>query len=148
VTEAALPVVYGSSRFRDAVDAVKSAGRAVLAKVPMTLPWVQPAPFRILPPKFDISIRAMTHVSRGGEPIGQIASGSIVSKHCWILYEALNSNETPFVSKDFVVQWRVVNSDRDAINAQPCVADSIRQIRRGGAGRLLFIEASIGSRPS
>jgi hypothetical protein len=44
--EAALPVVYDTSRFRDAVEAVKSVGRAILANVPTNFPWVQPAPLQ------------------------------------------------------------------------------------------------------
>lgn len=118
VTEAALPVIYSPSQFQDAVEAVKIAGRAILVNVPMTLPWVQPAPFRVLPARFTVTIRATTHALKDGPPQRQINSGSLVSKHSWILYEALNSNGTPFVGKDFFVQWRVVNSDRDAINAR------------------------------
>ena len=144
VTEAALPVIYSPHRFRDAVDAVKSAGRAIPGNVPMTLPWCSPLLFGLSPARFTVIIRATIHAAKGGPSLGQIDLGSLVSKRSWILYEALNSSGTPFIGKDFTVQWRVVNSDRDAINARALRGGFIRPARGVGGGRRHSIGAFIG----
>ncbi|MBX7198328.1 MAG: hypothetical protein K1X51_03035 [Rhodospirillaceae bacterium] len=118
ISEATLPAITKSFTARDAVDAVITMGRAILAQVPRTLPWVKPAPFKIVTQQLaGVSIRATRYDRRDGNPLGAITSGSVVPKHTQILFEALASNGVPLIARDFVVQWRVVNTDRDALTA-------------------------------
>jgi len=110
------PVAF-PTRFQDAVQAVKLAGRHILANVPSSLPWVQPPVFAVSrQQKVPVGIKATQHQKKDGPAIGPITSGSIIGKFSAILFEAISPNGAPF-GKDFDVQWRVVNTDHDAYYA-------------------------------
>jgi hypothetical protein len=108
-------------RFQDAVQAIKVAGRQLLANFPISLPWVQPPPFRMVS-NIPVTVKATQHESKGGPIVGPMISGSIISKQSAILFEAVALNGVPF-GKQYDVQWRVVNTDHDAYHA--------RQLRGG-----------------
>jgi hypothetical protein len=116
-TKALVPVSINPLRFRDAVDAVKVAGREVLAQVSPSLPWVKPIPWRMSSVQITVMIRARSYTSRDGRPISEIPSGSPLAKGSEILFEALSSTGVLISGRDFDVQWRVVNTDRDAYYA-------------------------------
>ncbi|MGA2227108.1 MAG: nucleotidyltransferase [Syntrophobacteraceae bacterium] len=124
LAEAALnlvPVPVNRSRFQDAVDAVKTAGREVLAQVRTSLPWIKPVPWRMASAsnRISVTISATLHTSRNGQPISTVLSGFPLPKKSEILFKALFSTGIPIgSSKDFNVQWRVVNTDHDAYAAK------------------------------
>lgn len=123
VSEAAsalIPVAEAQSGLRDAVDIVKAAGQQVLTRIRTALPWVKPSPWRMATANgIGVVIRATQYRTRDDrQAIGQVQSGSPLSKQRELFFEALTSTGMPIAAKDFNVQWRVVNTDRDAYRAK------------------------------
>ena len=77
---------------------------------------MKPPPWR-MQGNNTVLIRATAHRDRtGARPVGPIQSGEVVPKQIEIYFEALTPTGVPFTSKDFEVQWQVVNTDRYAWN--------------------------------
>ncbi len=117
IEEAALlPVPANNAGVHDAVQAVRVCGRQVLALVPQTVPWMKPARWRVVSNNY-VGIRATAHLDRtGNRPIGSIQSGQLLDKNLELRFEAITVTGMLYAAKDQVVQWQVVNSDRDAWN--------------------------------
>lgn len=117
--------VPGAARaVNDAVASVKAAGRQILSRIPSSLPWVKRPRWRMAPAS-TVTVRATLHHRR--EPatrIGPLESGQIVPKSREILFEAVNAIGSPFQAADYVVWWRVVNTDDEA-------ARNVKQLRGG-----------------
>lgn len=113
-----VPAQAGGSRLMDIVEAVKSAGSSVLARVPAVVPWMKPAVWRMAPRMGTVMVRATAHEDRSGRKLlGEFPSGAILRKGLELRFEALSSVGMPLTSKELNVQWQVVNSDEDAWRA-------------------------------
>lgn len=101
----------------DAVNAVMALGRAALERIPTTLPWVERSPWRMAG-GISVTVRATLYTARDGSPVRMITSAEPLGRGRHILFEAVNAVGSPFPAADYDVQWRVVNTDQDAINAR------------------------------
>jgi hypothetical protein len=91
-----VPAQAGGSRLMDIVEAVKSAGSSVLARVPTVIPWMKPAVWRMAPRMGTVMIRATAHEDRSGTKLlGEFPSGAILRKGLELKFEALSSVGIP-----------------------------------------------------
>jgi hypothetical protein len=128
---AVLPARISDPNVQDAVHAVRTFGDRILAHVPQIVPWMKPAPWRTTTNN-PVAIKATTHYDRSGNrPIGPIRSGELLKKGIEIRFEAMTATGMPYSAKDQVVQWQVVNSDRDAWNADGLRGGFYRSQPRG-----------------
>jgi hypothetical protein len=104
---------------RDVVDAVSRFGATILARIPRLLPHVQRPRWRMpgAGKATPIQIRAGQYYQRNGTRLGPFLSGDVIPKHREILFKALTTTGAPFPSSEFDVFWRVVNTDREAVDA-------------------------------
>jgi hypothetical protein len=99
----------------DVVEMVKRVGRGVLASLKSTMPWIQSAPWRMAQ-LGTIPLRVTKHTKRfDTAPIGTVVSGEVAQKDLELRFEALMPSGASYAqTRDFDVQWQVVNTDRDA----------------------------------
>ncbi len=82
----------------DAVALVRAAGREILGRIPVSLPWVQRSPWRMAP-TLTVNVRADVYDARvGGQRLGPLQSGQIVSKGRELLLSAVNNLGNPFAA--------------------------------------------------
>jgi hypothetical protein len=111
LTEASLvPVPVTSTN--DAVQLVKTVGAAILANVKSILPWVKPAAWRMAS-SGDVNVRATAYRDRTTS-MGRISTGQVLPRGIELLFEAITSTGVSYNSKEFEVQWQVVNTDHAA----------------------------------
>jgi hypothetical protein len=114
---AVIPAALGIGNVIDAVSVVKTYGASALARVKAWLPWMKPAPWRMAAQSV-IPLRASVHKTRDGAKLFDLKSGAVLTKGVFLRFEALFPGGSSYaVSKDFDVQWQVVNTDRDAWQA-------------------------------
>jgi hypothetical protein len=116
----AAPPIVLPPRYQDAVAMVRFLGRGILDQVRRNLPWVQSPTWVDVQPtaRIPVEVRASLHDGKNGPSNGAVPSGTIVPKHKDILFEAFTGNGVPLSSsRDYRVQWQVVNSDHDAYYA-------------------------------
>lgn len=102
----------------DWVQAVKLSGATILASIKTSLPWVKASRWQVAPSaNLGVTIKATLHEYEGGPAISTIASGSPLQKYQHILFQACAANGMPLASPEYVVHWQVVNTERDAANA-------------------------------
>jgi Adenylyl/Guanylyl and SMODS C-terminal sensor domain len=107
-----------TSGYSDLVQAVKSAGAGILSNFKVVLPWVKPAHWHSAASgTVTVNVRATLHDREGGPPLREFSSGTPLPKSKHMLFEACSPTGLPYSSKDYVVQWQVVNTDRAAANA-------------------------------
>jgi hypothetical protein len=87
-------------------------GAAILANVKSILPWVKPAAWRMASAG-DVFVRAIAYRDRNTS-IGRISTGEVLPRGIELLFEAVTSTGVLYNSKDFEVQWQVVNTDHAA----------------------------------
>jgi hypothetical protein len=117
--EVSAALTINRGQYADAVQAVQSLGRSFLNAFRFDLPWVKPAPFTFVTNQnIPISLRATLHDGEKGPQIGTVVSGQIVPKFKNIKFEAVGSTGTVYNTKDYDVQWQVVNTDKDAVQAK------------------------------
>lgn len=102
----------------DLVQAVKSAGASILSNVRVSLPWVKPPQWQnAITGTLSVDVKATLHDTEGGPALREINSGTPLPKNKCILFQACAATGFPYVSKEYVVHWQVVNTDRDALDA-------------------------------
>ena len=106
------------SRFGDAVATVKAMGRAILSSVRSNLPWVQPPPFVMAQQTTTVAVRATVHDAENGPSRGTLSSGEFIPRSKHIRFAATTITGVPFTSKEYDVQWQVVNTDTAAGHAK------------------------------
>jgi hypothetical protein len=106
------------SRFGDAVATVKAMGRAILSSARSNLPWVQAPPFVMRQQTTTVAVRATVHDAESGPSRGALGSGDFVPRFKHVRFEATTITSVPFTSKDYDVQWQVVNTDTAAGHAK------------------------------
>lgn len=107
-----------TSAYGDLVQAVKVVGSTILSRVRTALPWVKTPPWQgATSGKVQVTVQATVHEKENGPSLGEISSGAILPKRKAILLQALTSMGIPLSSKEFRVQWQVVNTDKEAIRA-------------------------------
>jgi hypothetical protein len=114
LTEASLvPIPITPSN--DAVQLVKTLGTSILANVKTALPWLKAVAWRIVS-QGNVNIRATAYRTRkvSNSLIGRVVSGQVLPRGIEILFEAISSTGILYNSKDFEVQWQVVNTDHAA----------------------------------
>jgi hypothetical protein len=100
------------------VEAFKAVGGIVLSSFRTSLPWTKPPPWQsVANGTVGVLVKATLHDRKGGASLGAIVSGTPIPKFKHILFEACSPTGLPFTSKDYEVQWQVVNTDHDAIEA-------------------------------
>ena len=111
-----VPVTGGG----DAVALLRAAGRGILQRVNIALPWIQAPPWPVATAgALPVTIRATIHAEKKGPALTALQSGEIVPKSKYLLFEAFGPNGAPFAAnRDFDVQWQVVNTDRAAFTAR------------------------------
>lgn len=121
----ASPPLVLPPRYQDAVSAVRLVGRGILDQVRRALPWVQsPTWIDVQQGRIPVEIRATLHDTKTGPSRAAVRSGDILPKEKNILFQAFTANGVPLSSsRDYQVQWQVVNTDHDAYYA--------RQLRGG-----------------
>jgi len=111
-------VTLDTSGYPDLVQAFKAAGAIILSNFKVSLPWVKTPPWQNASTgRLAVEVKATLHDSEGGPSKGAFTSGTPLPKHKHILFQACSSTGMPYSSKDYGVQWQVVNTDRDAIQA-------------------------------
>lgn len=110
----------------DIVTAALIKGSAFLEKfISPKLPHVERLPWR-LQNRVTVTIRGSEYAERKGQQkLSTIYSGSVIDKNRSIKFEALQGNNLGllFASKDFDVQWQVVNTDKEAVQANALRGD-------------------------
>jgi hypothetical protein len=111
---AVTPAALGIGSVGDAVVAVKRFGSVVLANVKARLPWMKPAPWRVASQSV-VGVRATAHLGRGGAQVQEFTSGTVLRAGLHVRFEAHFPNGTSYANtRDFDVQWQVVNTDHAA----------------------------------
>lgn len=111
-------LVTVNTGFSDLVQAVRSVGATILANFRIALPWVKTPPWQDAKTgTLAAQVKATLHDTKGGPSSGAITSGKVLPKYKNILFQASSPTGVPFSSSDYQVHWQVVNTDRDATNA-------------------------------
>lgn len=111
-------VLAGSAYLADVVMAVRQKGAAVLDKIPVSLPHVEKPSWSFRKQQISIFVRAEEYSAYpNSQRIRLLASGNIVAKERRIRFEARQANGFPLQSKDFEIKWQVVNTDKEAADA-------------------------------
>jgi hypothetical protein len=98
----------------DMVLAVSRRGPGILNRISPRLPHVEASPWKMARNTYTVVVRASESNTRNGPAVRDIASGTIVAKRREIQFRALQANGLPFPSNEYVVHWRVVNTDTEA----------------------------------
>lgn len=112
---------------RDVVAAVQCRGAAVLDRlISPKLPHVERLPWRF-ENRLNVAVR-VTKVSgrRSNDNLRILRSGDVIDKNLWIRFEATQENGFPLPVNDFEVHWQVVNTDREAADAEALRGDFYR----------------------
>lgn len=95
----------------DIVDRIKVLGSWLVHKIPVRLPHVQE---RLYVQKLSIAIDAHLYDRIGGVQLKQINSGEMLEKDKAIKFEAQQKDGLPFPRHDYAIEWRVVNTGKEA----------------------------------
>lgn len=110
--------LFQKSGFRDIVKAALFMGAGFLDRfISPSLPHVERLPWKMGSKSLPVTIVAREYATRStvGQSYRSLTSGDIVDKNREIRFEARFSNGYPASSNDFLVQWQVVNTDREAV---------------------------------
>jgi Second Messenger Oligonucleotide or Dinucleotide Synthetase domain/Adenylyl/Guanylyl and SMODS C-terminal sensor domain len=100
-------------RGQDLVAVVVAYGRAVLTRMPRSLPHVEAPPYR--PANAQVPVQLIAHEKRtkGGSRVRELQSGDLIEPKSGIEFQAVQNNGLPF-PKEFEIRWQVVNTDKAA----------------------------------
>jgi hypothetical protein len=88
------------------------------------LPHVERLPWRFDRHNLSVTVRATEFRERQSPfPGRRFESGELVRKNRWIHFEAMQKNGFPFNPHDFEVKWQVVNTDKEAVEANALRGD-------------------------
>ena len=103
----------------DLVALVKSYGSRALPRGFDILPHMQrPKWRRAANQNLSVQVRAKLYRSRGVGEIGPVQSMQVLQAGGWLYFTAHASNGVSYPKDNFVVQWRVTNTDVAAANAR------------------------------
>jgi Second Messenger Oligonucleotide or Dinucleotide Synthetase domain/Adenylyl/Guanylyl and SMODS C-terminal sensor domain len=106
-----------SAGFSDLVQAVRAYGTSVLSNLPLALPWVKSPPWQMANNTGTVIVRATAHDREGGPSVGELPSGTVIPKGRGIYFQAMSPTGMPYSPSEYDVKWQVVNTDREAANA-------------------------------
>ena len=118
--------LFQKSGFQDIVKAALFMGAEFLDRfISPSLPHVERLPWKMGSKSLPVTIVAREYATRStvGQSYRSLASGDIVDKNREIRFEAYFSNGYPASSNDFLVQWQVVNTDREAVRVNQLRGD-------------------------
>ncbi|WP_437940614.1 SMODS domain-containing nucleotidyltransferase [Sorangium sp. So ce341] len=67
--------------------------------------------------QFPVSVTMSLYSTRNGSLIRRVDDLSALPKGCWVKFDVFGPGGVP-LSKDYVVHWRITNTDREAIQAK------------------------------
>jgi hypothetical protein len=104
---------------RDIVAAVLLQGGAFLERlISPSLPHVERLPWRFDRHKLSVAVKVTEFTERQGSlRQRRLESGEVIQKNRWIRFDAIQENGFPFSPNDFDVKWQVVNTDKEAVEA-------------------------------
>ncbi len=111
---------------RDIVTAVILQGSTFLERlISPKLPHVERLPWRFDRNRnLSITVKAAEFTERCSPlPQRRFGSGEVIQKNRWIRFEATQVNGWPFSPNDFEVEWQVVNTDKEAVEADALRGD-------------------------
>ncbi|MGI0485494.1 SMODS domain-containing nucleotidyltransferase [Pantanalinema rosaneae CENA516] len=110
---------------RDIVTAVILQGSAFLERlISPKLPHVERLPWRFERNNLSIIVKAAEFTEKLSPFIQRrLSSGDVIKKDRWIRFEATQGNGFPFSPNDFEVKWQIVNTDREAVDANALRGD-------------------------
>jgi hypothetical protein len=100
-------------RGQDLVAVVVAYGPGVLARMPRSLPHVEPSPYRQADRQIPVRVVAHEKSTKGGMRQRVLQSGDLINPRSGIEFQALQNNGLPFPT-DYEIRWQVVNTDRAA----------------------------------
>lgn len=110
----AVAVVVRETASTDMVSAVSRLGPGILNRISPRLPHVEAPPWKAAQNTLTVVVRASESNTRNGSTVRSIASGTILAKRREIKFRAVQSSGLPFLSNDYDIRWRVVNTDTEA----------------------------------
>ena len=114
---ALIKVVEGNSEQsqQDLVSIVKSYGRSLIPPSIRRLPYLRRPKWRVAKTATTVLVSSELYNYRGGTLIKRLSnSGELLPKGCGILFKAKTNVGLPFPA-DIRVEWRVTNTDREAL---------------------------------
>jgi hypothetical protein len=110
---------------RDIVAAVLWQGGSFLERfISPNLPHVERLPWRCDRHKLSVAVNVTEFAEKHGSlPQRRLKSGDVIKKNRWIRFEATQENGFPLSSNDFDVKWQVVNTDKEAVEADALRGD-------------------------
>ncbi|MBR9780957.1 hypothetical protein TH25_24385 [Thalassospira profundimaris] len=102
---------------KDLVSLVEARGRQILTQMPANLPQVVSVPYRNAANQVPVRIVAYERAEEDGADLRPLTSGDMIHPNSGIYFRAVQqASGLPF-SKDFKVEWQVVNTDEEAANS-------------------------------
>lgn len=100
----------------DLVEAVRQFGIRAIPDRLYRLPYMERPTWKRAPQQVSVRVLANLHHSEGGSLIGPIDATQILSAGRWLHFRAINNSGLPFNTNDYLVEWRVTNTDEAAFN--------------------------------
>lgn len=108
--------VVAAGHFRDLVDMIKALGAKAMPARLTRLPYIRRPTWRLAPSSLTVKVAAELLTSHYGQRIRPIDSLEPLQNGHSIRFTASNNVGVPFPS-DYMVKWRVTNTDRAAYDA-------------------------------
>ena len=125
-------LLLNASQYTDVVTAIALKGPAFIEKIlSPRLPHVEWVPWRV-EDRLSVVVRATEYMERNGtHGIGPLESGRAIDKNRWIRFEVTQRNGFPLPPADFEIQWQVVNTDKEAVQADALRGDFYKSDQPG-----------------
>ena len=91
-----------------------------------------------------VRVRGGLYATRNGNRIAAFDSGDVLPKGRELLFEAVTATGFPFPANGYDVRWRVVNTDREAVQAKGLRGGFYKSHRPGVRGRARHTTAHTG----
>lgn len=113
-------VVAGN--FQDLVEKIITIGVKALPSRITKLPYVKRPKWRQATSQFTVKVQAELYTDQYGQRIRQVRSLEPLQPDYWLKFTAVNNVGSPFPD-DYMVKWRITNTDRAAYDAQQLRGD-------------------------
>lgn len=119
------PFLINAAQYSDIVAAVLAWGGKFLDQlISPKLPHVERLPWKIDSRSLPVMVKATEFTGRdGSSPVRKLESGEVIQKNRWLRFETVIKNYPVNNPQDFEVQWQVVNTDKEAIEANALRGD-------------------------
>lgn len=98
----------------DLVEAVRRFGVAAIPERFYRLPYMERPAWKRARQQLAVFVKADLHVSEEGTQIGKVDPDQILPAGRWLHFRAVSTTGVPFNSTDYLVEWRVTNTDEAA----------------------------------